>query len=133
MKPSEFVMKELEGEGILHCEVRYYSKNPVKYEKKSLIHIEDILQARSKINNTYISVEEHEKEIKGLKTRQINFHCDYSALKVEIKKLKQQLSKTIEIKEVEKIIDECDTYNILKDDDGILKKELKQKLTKEKG
>ena len=110
MKPSEFVMKELKGKEIPHSYSELVGRN--RYDYKHAFWKQDIEQVFYKLNNTmknpkkdslgldkskqYISVEEHEKEIKDLKTRQINFHCDYSALKVEIKNLKQQLSKTSE-------------------------------------
>ena len=55
------IIEELKEKGVLHCEVRHYSRNPVKFEKRTLIHIEDAIKTLKKLER------KKDEEIKGLK------------------------------------------------------------------
>ena len=92
MKPNtNKIIDELKEKGILHCEVRYYTRNPVKYEKRKLIHIEDVLKAISKIDD------EHKKEVEELKERQTVLLNNLIAKdNIELRKQLQKANKKVE-------------------------------------
>ena len=138
MKPSEFIKKELKEKHSLHYEE---GKEPAKftiwtegifnedeYDEKEFVFIDEINQALSLADKKFVEKEQHEKEIKEL----IDFKHAYNILNREHTQMEKQLSKRIEIEEVEKMIDEFYEAHAGDSKWHIPLRELKQKLTKKR-
>lgn len=85
----------------------------------------------AKLRGTHFTIEDLHKAREDVK-KEIKDFCNIPKEKslldyvIELQDKVKTLNKKDE--QVKKAIDKCDTYNILKVDDGILKEELKQKL-----